>query len=292
MQQENQPIGMFPAMTGDAYHAAPGDSSSTIKAVMEKSLLHYWHEYENPDREADDPDQDEEKAAEKAADAKHDLDFGTVIHAAVLEPDTLPGLYVVSPPFNRRTTAGRTERKAFFAAHRDVAVLTEKEVKSVYAIRDRIYKHREIAPLLHGGKAEQSFFARCPRTGALRKCRPDYMHDNGFAILDIKSAATAHPKEFSRDAGKFAYDIGVPWYLDTLSDLYGEAPQHFIFIPIEKEPPYAMGLYYCKPPDIKRARECYQKQWDRLIQARRTNYWPDYAGEQAMPLDLPSYLNR
>jgi hypothetical protein len=53
-----------------------------------------------------------------------------------------------------------------------------------------------------------------------------------------------------------------------------------------------MGLYYCKPPDIKRARECYQKQWDRLIQARRTSYWPDYAGEQAMPLDLPSYLNR
>lgn len=283
MSQENQLFGLFPNMPNEEYHAAPGDSSSVIKAVMEKSLLHYWHEYENPNREADESEEDDDDG--------HDLDLGTVIHGAVLEPDLLPSLYVVSPPFNRRTNAGRAERKAFMAEHRNVAVLTEKEERAVFAIRDRIHQHPRIAPLLTGGKAEQSFFSIDPVTGQSRKCRPDYMHDNGFALLDIKSAATAHPKEFSRDAGKFAYDISVPWYLDTIADLYGEAPQHFIFIPIEKEPPYAMGLYYCKPQDIDRARKSYRRHWDRLLEARRTNYWPDYADE-AQPLDLPAYLTR
>ena len=283
MSQEKQPIGLFPSMTNDEYHSAPGDSSSTIKAVMERSLLHYWYDYEDHDRDADEDDQDDDEG--------HDLDLGTVIHGAILEPDLLHEMYVVSPPFNRRTTAGRVERKAFFAEHRGVAVLTEKEVKAVYAIRDRLYKHPKISALLQGGRAEQSFFSRCPRTGMIRKCRPDFMHDNGFAVIDVKSAATAHPKEFSRDAGKFAYDISVPWYLDTIKDLYGEAPQHFIFIPIEKIAPYAMGLYYCKPADIERARASYQKHWDRLLEARKTNYWPDYADE-AQPLDLPPYLIR
>lgn len=279
-------------MSNEEYHAAPGDSSSTIKAVMEKSLLHYWHEYENPDAEPEVVDEDDGKAAEAENDKGHTLDVGTVIHAAILEPDSVPGLYVVSPPFNRRTNAGRAERRAFMLAHKHVAVLTEQEVKAVFAIRDRAYKHPKIAPLLtEPGKSEQSFFSLCSRTGMPRKCRPDRMHDNGFAILDIKSAETAHPKEFSRDAGKFAYDISVPWYLDTIEDLYGEAPQHFIFIPIEKKPPYAMGIYYCKPHDIKRARESYQKHWDRLLEARRTNYWPDYA-EEAQALDLPAYLIR
>jgi hypothetical protein len=271
------PLGLIPNMSNDEYHAAPGTSSSTIKDVMEESLLHYWERNINPDREV------EERSRV--------LDFGTVAHAAVLEPDQLDSLFVTSPPFALRTVNGRAMRDEFEKEHAGVAILTEDEVKAVYAIRDRVHTHPVVSGLFKGGKAEQSYFAKDPRTGQRIKCRPDYLHDNLFAVLDVKTADDASPEGFGRDSAKWKYDISAPWYMDVLEEVCGQMPKHFIFVPIEKKPPYAMGLYYAQPLDIVRARQCMHRHFDRLIKAHEDNKWPDYA-EEALPLQLPGWVKR
>lgn len=270
------PIGLV-QMSNDAYHAAPGTSSSQIKAVMEKSLLHYWHRYINPDREPEEH--------------KQEFDFGTAAHAAILEPDRLGEICIEMPSFNLRSPAGRAERDKFLEENPGKAALTADEMQAVRAIRDRVHTHPVASGLFTGGKAEQSFFATDPETGELIKCRPDYLHENGFAMIDVKTTRNAAPVEFAKDCANFGYDISVPWYLDVLDALYGEMPQHFIFVALEKEPPYAIGIYFAQPHDIQRARVAARRNFLRIVNAKRTNYWPDYA-EEVRPLEMPGWVKR
>lgn len=272
----SHPIGLV-QMSNDDYHAAPGYSSSHIKDAMGRSLLHFWYDHVRPDREPEEP--------------KKHLDFGTATHTAILEPDLLDQACVESPSFNLKSPAGRAERDKFAEENAGRIVLTPDEFKAVLAIRDRVHTHPVVSGLLTGGKAEQSFFAIDPETGELVKCRPDYLQENGFAMIDVKSTKDAGPEAFGKDGGNYKYDISVPWYFDVLDYLYGEVPQHFIFLAIEKEPPYAMGLYYAKPKDIERARESARRNFARIINAKRTNHWPDYA-EEVLPLDLPGWVKR
>lgn len=272
----SHPIGLV-QMSNDDYHAAPGTSSSQIKEVIDKSLLHFWHNHINPDREPEE--------------RKKHFDFGTAAHAAILEPDLLDQVCAVSPPFNLRSPTGRAERDKFAEENPNKAILLPDEYQAVLTIRDRVHKHPVMSGLLTGGKAEQSFFAIDPETGELIKCRPDYLHDNGFAMIDVKTTRDAAPGAFGRDSANFAYDISVPWYFDVLDALYGEVPQHFIFLAIEPEPPYAGGLYFAQPHDIERARVAARRHFLRIVNARRTDYWPDYA-EEVMPLVLPGWVRR
>ena len=272
------PLGLV-SMTNDQYHAAPGDSSTRIKALMETSLLHYWHQYERPDREPEEP--------------SDDLIFGNATHCAVLEPDLFPATYVKSQPFNLRTNAGKAMAQEFAAecaAKNQIALLPDA-YQACLAIRDRVHTHPLIKGLFTGGKAEQSFFAVDPETGELIKCRPDYLHDTGWALLDLKTTKDAHPRAFAKDVANLGYDISVPWYFDVLSTLYGEAPQNFIWVAVEKKPPFAMSVTFAKPEDIARARVTARHHYRRLIEARRTNVWSDYAVE-VLPLDMPRWADR
>ena len=275
MEQHEQVYGQFD-ISSDDYHAAAGWSSTQIKDAIDASLLHWWHQYINPEREPEE--------------AKH-FDIGTATHTAILEPDRLSETVIKSPPYNLRSSTARAERDQFIAENPGKVVLLPEEYETVLRIRDRVHSHPIARGLLAGGRAELSYFGCDPETGETIKCRPDYMHDNGFAIIDLKSTKNAAPAAFAKDAANMHYDISVPWYLDVLDNLYGETPQHFIWLAVEKEPPYAIGIYYAQPADIDRARECARRNFMRLVNAKRTNQWPDYASE-VLPLEMPGWVKR
>lgn len=264
-------------MDSGAYHAAPGYSSTKIKDAIDQSLLHWWHRYENPNREAEESE-------------KH-FDFGEATHTAILEPDLLDQRVIESPPFNLRSSTARAERDKFVEENPGKIILLPDELAAVRAIRDRVHSHPVASGLLRDGAAEQSFFAKDPETGELIKCRPDYLMSSGFAMIDLKSTKNAAPDAFAKDVANLHYDISAPWYLDVLRTLYGETPQHWVWIAVEKEPPYAIGIYFAQPQDIERARLCARRHFLRLVEAKRNNYWPDYA-ESVEPLILPAWAKR
>jgi exodeoxyribonuclease VIII len=270
------PLGLVEGLSNEAYHAAPGYSSSVVKASMEQSLLHYWHRYERPDREPEEPSED--------------LIFGTAVHAALLEPDVFERTYRKSLQFDRRTKIGKEGFAAFQAecAEKKQIALPPDSYDACQRIRDRILRHPVAAGMFTGGRAEQSFFAIDQTTGELRKCRPDYL--SGWCI-DLKTTKDASKKAFGRDIGNFGYDLSAAWYLDVLNDVYGEEPEHFVWVAAEKEPPYAIGIYFAERHQIERARECIRRGFKRLVEAKRNNHWPDY-GESAEPADIPPWIER
>jgi len=161
--------------TNDEYHRGPGISKSHLDAIKSGSPRHYWYKYLNPDRERDQP---------TAA-----MVMGSAVHSAILEPDLFPSEVIESPEFDRRTKAGKAEYEAFQTANKGKIVLPPEDYATCLSIRDAVHQHPVAGGLMHGGKAEQSFYAIDPETGELIKCRTDYMHDSGAMIVDLDGVA-------------------------------------------------------------------------------------------------------
>lgn len=274
--QEKQLLGLV-EISNDDYHAGPGVSKSHLDAIANQSPLHYWHRYLAPNREQEEP--------------TDDMKLGTAIHAAILEPDLFSSNFVVSPAFNKRTKDGKAMFAQFCEENTGKQVLLPEDYQTCLAIRDRVHKHPIASGLLHGGKSEQSFYAIEPSTGELVKCRFDYLHDNGGMALDVKSTRDASPTGFAKQCANLRYDVAPAWYFDVLDILYGEVPQHWVWLAFEKEPPYAIGVYYARSEDIIRARETARRDFMRIVECRRNDYWPDY-GVDVLPLDMPGWVRR
>lgn len=267
------PVGLL-EQTNDEYHSGPGISKSHLDAIAGASPKHYWQKYINPERERQEP---------TAA-----MIMGSAVHAAILEPDLFPTEVIESPEFDRRTKVGKAEYEAFQAANKGRIVLAPEDYATCLAIRDAVHTHPVAAGLLQGGRAEQSFYAIDAETGELIKCRTDYMHDSGAMIVDVKTTEDASPNGFGKSAANFRYPIQTAWYNGVLDAAFGEHPENWVFLAVEKKPPYAVGLYFMEPDILARAEIAARRDFLRIVEHRRSGEWPDY-GMQPMPLALPGW---
>jgi exodeoxyribonuclease VIII len=273
----DRPLHGLIEISNEDYHAGPGISKSHLDVIAGSSPLHYWYKYLNPKRVLDEP--------------TDDMKLGTAIHSAILEPDLFTSNYVVSPAFNKRTKDGKAMFAQFCEENPGKQILLPDDYQTCLAIRDRVHTHPLVSGLMTGGKTEQSFYTTDPGTGELIKCRFDFLHDSGAYALDVKSARDASPTEFGRAVANFRYDIAVPWYFDILDLLYGEVPQHWMWICFEKTEPYAIGVYFAKSEDIARARETAHRDFMKIVSCKQANHWPDWSDEP-LPLDMPTWVKR
>lgn len=267
------PTGLI-EQSNDEYHSGLGISKSHLDAIKNGSPRHYWYKYLNPDRVRDEP---------TAA-----MVMGTAVHTAILEPDLFPTEVLQSPDFDKRTKVGKAEWEEFKTKHAGKVILAPDDYATCLAIRDAVHQHPVAGGLLQGGKAEQSFYAIDPETGELIKCRTDYMHDSGAMIVDVKTTEDASPDGFGKSSANFRYPVQTAWYNRVLDAAYGEHPANWVFLAVEKKPPYAIGLYFMEPDMVERAAIAAQRDFMKIVEHKRTGDWPDYAMEP-MPLMLPGW---
>jgi exodeoxyribonuclease VIII len=269
-------IGHMPHLTNEEYHAAPGISKSMLDDIANKSPLHFWAAHEDPNR---------------VREEKDCYDVGQAVHTAILEPDMLLQRIACEPEVDRRTKVGKETAAAFELENAGKIILKNEVYAGVISIRDSCAKHPVASGLLSRGKAEQSYFAIDEETGELIKCRPDYLYDDGSMIIDVKSSADASPWGFGKAAANFRYDVQAPWYMDIVGLVTGEHPEHFVWIAFEKDPPYAIGVYYATPEQIERARITARRDLLKILHHKRAGTWPDYAVE-IRELQLPAWAKR
>lgn len=274
---QSHPVGLI-QQTNDEYHAGPGISKSHLDAIASGSPRHYWYKYLNPDRVRAEP---------TAA-----MVMGSAVHCAILEPDQFPSEVIESPGFDRRSKAGKAEYEAFREQSQGKIVLEPEDYATCLAIRDAVHQHPVAAGLLQGGKAEQSFYAIDPDTGELMKCRTDYMHENGSMIIDVKTTEDASPDGFGKSSANFRYPVQTAWYNRVLDTAFGEHPDTWVFLAVEKKPPYAIGIYFltreASGDILERAKLAAHRDFTRIVQHRRSGDWPDY-GTNPLPLSLPNW---
>lgn len=76
-------------------------------------------------------------------------------------------------------------------------------------------------------------------------------------IVDLKTAASAEPDKFARDAAGFDYELQVGGYLDAYHKKYFQFP-NFIFLVVESVEPFNVSVNFCDSKYIERAKDEWQ----------------------------------
>ncbi|MND16981.1 Exodeoxyribonuclease 8 [compost metagenome] len=282
-------------MTNEQYHAAPGISKSHLDVIARKSPKHYWEKYLNPDHEEDPK--------------SRVFMFGQATHTAILEPETMEDRVVVGLPHDRRSNSNKQAWAEFELENFGRIILTRAELDAVMRIVDNVWAEPEIAGLLTGGIAEQSFFAMMDvpdgeggllfdhDTGeiiqSLVKCQPDYRRP-GSHIIDLKSTEDASREAFGKSCANYRYPVQQAWYTDVLDACGHYSNEPFLFLCFEKEPPFAIGLYPLEDVAVSQGRIAYERDFARIVTHKRQNYWPSHfrsiKESITNPLRLPGWM--
>ena len=258
------------------YHRHLAVSKSGLDQIA-KSPLHYWARYLDPNRVWPEP--------------TPAMRLGTALHTHVLELDQWDKQIAVAPgDINRRTKEGKEQWAAFEADAKRKTVITADDAEVVMAMGRSVWRHPAAAMLLHWqGKAETTHMWTDPTTGAECKCRPDWLTNDGNLIIDLKTTEDASPSGFQRSVANYRYHVQASWYLDGVEAATGHRPDQFIFICVEKKPPYAVAVYAADAEMIQIGAETAARDLARLVECKASNTWPGYS-DQIEPLSLPAWM--
>lgn len=215
---------------------------------------------------------------------------GWAAHLAVLDPDRFALECIAAPKFDKRTTTGKEGWAAFQAGNAGKTILTQDEHALCLRIRDAVWAHPTARELLMGaGANEVSALWTDADTGLAVKARLDRLTSlAGWpVVMDLKTARNASPAAFARDVHFFHYHQQGALYLDGC-DALAPHPRKFVFVAVEKEPPYAVAVYELEQDAIDLGRDEYQKHLVAYARCIETNRWPGYP-ESMGYISVPSW---
>lgn len=259
-----------------AYHADPAVSKSHLDQIA-RSPLHYWSRYVDPNREPVEP--------------TPAMRLGSALHCLVLEPELFDAQFITAPAMDRRTKAGKEAWEQFSAEAGSRTVLSVDERAQISRMAEQVWCHKAAAYLLNqDGKAEQTVKWRDDATGLECKCRPDWMINSGQILVDLKTTEDASPAGFQRSLATYRYHVQAAHYMRGVRMGIAADPEQFIFICVEKKPPYAVAVYASTPLVISAGARVADRDLERLASCRASGVWPSYS-DQIETIDLPKWIN-
>jgi len=269
-------------MTNEQYHADRSAISKSGLDLIHRSPAHYYAAYLDPNSEP---------RTETEA-----MKIGTMVHTIILEPELITNYAVFNDAQivaeigggNPRATNRYKEWKHAHAIENQGKIfVSHAEMESAKRMSDAVYSHPSAKDLLTDFTAEQTFMWVDPETGVKCKCRPDAVKNDGKIILDIKSTEDAG-EAFAKSVFNYRYHVQAPFYMDGFEAATGIRPEWFIFIAVEKNPPYDVVVYYTPADVMEFGRNEYKNDLRRFKECQQSGVWPGYSNI-VEPLKLPGW---
>ena len=218
------------------------------------------------------------------------LEFGTAFHTSVLEPERFAKEYVVTEKIDKRTKEGKAYFDALMSSGKKI--LNADDYKTILGMQKSVFDNKYAMALLKGEK-ETAYFWDDEHTGIDCKCKVDCRTDlkSTSVIVDLKSCNNAETEAFMRECFKYGYDLQTAWY-KTGVDLVEGKPHKFVFIAVEKTPPYVVNILEADEKFIQKGYDDMRLYLGMLKECRELNNWYGYTGKSGTPnvLELPSWL--
>jgi len=262
-------------MEESVYRADPAISQSFLKQFGEAATpLHFM--------------------AAKPKQPTDDMIFGTVCHAAILQPERLhlayyeqPEKYPSTPKPTKLEPFPSTEMKDWNGnstwckewtdKHADRPLMTREQLEKIPKIVARMRALPEFGSALNTGKTEVSFFKRDEETGLMLKCRCDLVAETANEetwIFDPKKVQSgeANHDAFSKQAFNFGYHIQAASYLDITG------ASRFVFVPFDDDEPFDACHWYPDHDFIVAGRNEYRRLLNAYAKCLKDHKWPGYDG--------------
>lgn len=269
----------------DVYRSSPGVCQSDLKE-MRISPAHYHHRI----------------TAQKEPPTPAQI-TGTLTHSLILcgrkdfvvLPDDAPkrptkAQYEAKKP-SEETIKAMYWWRNFLGLDAGKEILSKEDADHLEAMKASVYRHpvaREI--LERNGRNEVACWKRHEPTGLLLRGRADRVttDNQGYTCIpDLKTVpyGGAKESEFTRDIFKWGYHFQGAFYKDLFEASY------FVFIVVEKEPPYAVACYNLSPEAVNYGRREYQAALEQVSTCAASNEWPSYS-TGLNPITLPEWVLR
>lgn len=257
-------------ISNEEYHASEGLSKSNLDKFAQSPATYFYNK-QNP---------------EPPTPA---MEMGTLVHTAILEFDKLDERYAVGVECDRRTKEGKALWAKFQEDNQGKKIITSEDYNTALAMRESVLANPKAKKLLDSAEVEQSYYWIDKRTGVLCKCRPDAV--NLGYLIDIKSTTDASINAFMRSAHNFRYHNQSAWYSDGYYEVSGNNPKGFIFIVVEKKPPYQVALYVAEDLFTEAGRQENNMLLTQFAECQKNNNWYSYGGKEnnIMTLTLPKW---
>lgn len=225
--------------------------------------------------------------------ATESMDMGTVVHALVLEPETVAEICHVAI-LSARSGAGKKERDDALAAGKI------RLTRGKYALCRHAASALSADPVCRKlldmpGEAEVSLYWDMPLGSGQVPCkaRMDYLAelpDGSCIAVDLKttSAWLANTGSLSYHIHKWHYERQAAWYLEGLQAV-GLGCRQFVFLFVGMRSPHFTSAVRLTDTDIRHGwNDCLAaaKIWQRCME---TGIWPSSPGSLATAGPLPGW---
>lgn len=256
----------------EAYHADTTRVSKSGLDKIHKAPAYYHERYLNPDR-----------APEKRTAALVD---GAAFHTVTLEGDKFKDEFVIQPKFSG--TGSQAARDGFIASNQGKDIIDMETYNSVSRMRDAVMAHPIASELLSSGMVEKRLDWDEPISEAPCKIKPDFISTGkGNVIVDLKSTEDASSEAFGRSAYTYRYHVQAPFYVDGAAQ-NGIKAEAFVFIAVEKSPPYLVNVFFATADSMDLGRREYIDDCKVYQECKRTGIWQGYS-QEIKPLNLPGW---
>jgi PDDEXK-like domain of unknown function (DUF3799) len=218
------------------------------------------------------------------------MELGTAAHREVLG---VGWEYKVGEWESYTTNAAREWAKDCRAS--GIVPLKPSEREQIVAMADAIRAHPNASLLLQAEEvmAEHSFFWQDEEFGIWRRSRFDSVRLAGSVLItDYKTAVSADPWEFARQAANLRYHMQDPYYREAVTHVLGDAYPQFVFVVQEKDPPYLVGIFDLPVVAVERGMELNREACRVFARCQAAGEWPGYQpGEIVTTLDWPRWAS-
>jgi len=207
------------------------------------------------------------------------MDIGSVVHEMLLHG--ADGRIRVCDAYDWRKPAVRAQRdewrsEGLIAIHRG-------QLREAARIRQGAMSDPYVADVLSAGKPEQSMYWTDPQTGVPLRGRVDWLRDD--AIVDVKTTAAGgtDTTALERTAASMDWPMQAAQYSDGHEVITGQRLP-FIFLVIEREPPYLARALQPSAADLEAGRERVQKALEAYVHYETHGYPAGITGIEPLPV--------
>jgi hypothetical protein len=203
------------------------------------------------------------------------LAFGRALHCAVLEPERFDREYAVEPPWGDcRKTANRERRDGWRAEHAGKTFLPADDGARIRSMRTAVREH-PAGPFFVEGVPEVTLRWEDEDTGLVCKARADWWDRRTRRAIDVKTTDDARPFAFARAIEVFGYHVQDGFYTEGFEAL-GEPIHSFLFVVVEKAPPFLVRCYELDAEDVRAGRAKAREGLRTLADCIAHDDWPGY----------------
>lgn len=248
--------------------------------------------------------------------ATDSMEFGTLVHLRVLQPEKFFQEYAVLPEKTPENDIDLTMLKAICkqfdepvsGTKRDLAQRIRKHtpefriyeeivdeivaqgkkalppdtLKKLNAIHDKIMSHPKVGTWLKLAEKEKKGYWQDPETGIVMPFIADgFFEHKGIGIaLDLKITRDFDPRRFSNNMYDNGYFIQAAAYCEAISAIQGQAFENFLFITVEPGAPHRVRFLQLDSAALEAGRKTLKKYLREFKQRWTTQDW------SARPMDI------